>query len=76
MFSHRRLLPYIYLSIAALMIAGNYAYNIRHPFNCVVSAAGHYKETRFGAVCEMVINLGVSLVLVKPFGIVFPVWHA
>jgi O-antigen/teichoic acid export membrane protein len=55
---------------AFLMIAGSYAYSIRHPFGCVVSAAGHYKETKVGAVVEMALNLGLSLVLVKPLGLI------
>lgn len=55
---------------AMLMIAGSYAYSIRHPFGCVVSAAGHYRETNAGAVGEAAINLVLSLVLVKPLGLV------
>lgn len=55
---------------ALLMIWGSYAYSIRHPFGCVVSAAGHYKETRAGAIGEVTINLALSLVLVKPLGLV------
>ena len=55
---------------AMLMIWGSYAYSIRHPFGCVVSAAGHYKETKAGAIGEVVINLALSLALVKPLGLV------
>lgn len=55
---------------AVLMIAGSYAYSIRHPFSCVVSAAGHYKETTAGAIGEVAINLSLSLALVKPLGLV------
>ena len=55
---------------AMLLIAGSYAYSIRHPFGCVVSAAGHYKETNAGAIGEVAINLGLSLALVKPLGLV------
>lgn len=55
---------------AMLMIAGSYAYSIRHPFGCVVAAAGHYKETKAGAIGEVAINLAVSLLLVKPLGLV------
>lgn len=53
-----------------LMIAGSYAYSIRHPFGCIVSAAGHYRETKAGAIGEVVINLGLSLLLVKRLGLV------
>ena len=55
---------------AMLLIAGSYAYSIRHPFGCVVSAAGHYKETKSGAIGEVAINLVLSLALVKPLGLV------
>ena len=55
---------------AMLMIAGSYAYSIRHPFGCVVSAAGHYKQTKAGAIGEVAINLILSLVLVKPLGLI------
>ncbi len=55
---------------AYLMIIGSYAYSIRHPFGCIVSAAGHYRETRTGAIGEVAINLGLSLLLVKPLGLV------
>ena len=55
---------------ALLMIAGSYAYSIRHPFGCVVSAAGHYRETKAGAIGEVAINLALSLALVKPLGLV------
>ena len=55
---------------AMLIIAGSYAYSIRHPFGCVVSSAGHYKQTNAGAIGEVVINLGISLALVKPLGLV------
>lgn len=55
---------------ALLLIAGSYIYSIRHPFNCVVSAAGHYKKTKAGAIGEVTINLVLSLALVKPLGLV------
>ncbi|MEE1031064.1 MAG: polysaccharide biosynthesis C-terminal domain-containing protein [Ruminococcus sp.] len=54
---------------AMLIIAASYAYSIRHPFGNVVNAAGHYKETKAGAVGEMVLNLGLSLALMKPLGL-------
>ena len=54
---------------AILMIAGSYVYCVRHPFESVISAAGHYKQTKAGAVGEVVINLGLSLLLVKPMGL-------
>ena len=55
---------------AMLMIAGSYACSIRLPFGCVVGAAGHYRETRAGAIGEVAINLILSLTLVNPLGLV------
>lgn len=60
---------YIEPLFAYMMIGAGVMYCLRMPCGTVVSSAGHYKETRFGAVCETVINLGISLILVKPFGI-------
>ena len=60
---------YIEPVFAYMMIGAGAMYCLRMPYGTVVGSAGHYKETRFGAVCEMVINLGISLVLAKPFGI-------
>lgn len=62
--------PYRQPLFAMLLIAGSYAYSIRHPFGCVVSAAGHYRETNAGAIGEVIINLTLSLALVKPLGLV------
>ena len=60
---------YIEPVFAYMMIGAGAMYCLRMPYGTVVGSVGHYKETRFGAVCEMVINLGFSLVLVRPFGI-------
>lgn len=60
---------YIEPLFAYMMIGAGMMYCLRMPYGTVVGSAGHYKETRFGAVCEMVINLSISLILVKPFGI-------
>lgn len=42
---------------------------IRTPALTMVIAAGQYKETRNAAVLEAVINIGVSLMLVRKYGI-------
>ncbi len=60
---------YIEPLFAYMMIGAGAMYCLRMPYGTVVGSAGHYKETRFGAICEMALNLGISLVLVKPFGI-------
>ncbi len=46
------------------------AYCIRLPYNIMVLAAGHYKQTQWSAVIEAGINIVVSVVLVFHFGLV------
>mgnify|MGYP006914192265 FL=1 len=44
--------------------------NVRIPGLTIICAAGHYKETRYQAILEAVINISVSLGLVWKFGMV------
>ena len=60
---------YIQPLFAYIMIAAAIMYCIRIPYGMVVNSAGHYKETKTGAVLEAGINLVLSLLLVKPFGL-------
>lgn len=43
--------------------------SVRIPGSTIACAAGHYKQTRWRAIAEAVINLTVSIALVRPFGI-------
>lgn len=51
-------------------IAGEFFYCVRTPYESIVRASGHYKQTRNGALLETAINIVISLILVVPFGIV------
>ena len=42
---------------------------LRIPYLCITHAAGHYKETQNGAFIQMILNLVLSLALVKHFGL-------
>lgn len=42
--------------------------NIRIPGLTIICAAGHYKETQYQAVLEAVINIVVSVVCIRKFG--------
>lgn len=55
---------------AIVMIAAYAAYTLRIPYNQMINAAGHYKQTQKSAVIEMLINLIVSIVLVIRFDII------
>ncbi len=41
---------------------------VRLPYQNIVEAAGHFRQTRNGAIMEAVINIAVSVVLVFRFG--------
>ncbi len=43
---------------------------MRRPYQTLVEAAGHFKQTRNGAVAEVIINIAVSLVALYFFGII------
>ena len=55
---------------AALMICGSMAHCLLMPYSVTISAAGHYKQTKFGAIGEVSINLLVSIILIRPLGLV------
>lgn len=54
-----------YLIVTAVLLS-----IIRHPYSSVSLAAGHYKETRNGAIVECVVNMVLSIILVINFGLV------
>lgn len=56
--------------VAALFVAVGIANNIRIPANVLVTAAGHFRETRSRAVLEAVINIVASLLFVHQFGMI------
>lgn len=55
---------------ALLMAAAQAAYCIRLPYNTMVCAAGHYKETQRSAIIEMLLNLSITIILVSKVGLV------
>lgn len=59
---------YVDYKLALLFMIIGIANNMRVPSGTMINAAGHFKETQWRAVLEATINLTVSLVLIKPFG--------
>lgn len=51
------------------MVAAYGCYSIRLPYNTMVLAAGHYKETQLSAIIEAVLNIGISVIFVFRFGL-------
>ena len=60
---------YIFPVFGALLVAAYGAYCIRLPYNTMVLAAGHYKETQASAILEAGINVVVSVILVNWYGL-------
>lgn len=43
---------------------------IQMPYNVVIQAAGHFKETQMSAIIEPIINITISIILVRKFGLI------
>ncbi len=56
-------------TFALLISVAEYIFCLRRPYQAVVVAAGHYKQTSVGAYVEAGINIVISLLLVKPLGL-------
>lgn len=55
---------------AYLITIAQASYCLRLPYNIIVLAAGHYRQTQWSAIIEAVINIAVSVVLVFKFGLI------
>ncbi len=61
---------YIISSFAYMITLAQAVYCFRLPYNIMVLAAGHYKQTQWSAIIEAVINIVVSVFLVFHFGLI------
>jgi len=61
---------YIVPAFAYLITLAQASYCLRLPYNIMVLAAGHYKQTQWSAIIEAVINVALSVVLVVHFGLI------
>ena len=61
---------YFFPSFGALLTAAFGSYCLRLPYNILVMAAGHYKQTQVSAIIEVIINVFVSILLVSRFGLI------
>jgi len=55
---------------AYILVLSELTWAIRQPYNELTKAAGNFKQTRKGAWIECIVNIVVSLVLVKQIGMV------
>ena len=61
---------YIRPTFAVFLVLGEFIWAMRQPYNELVKAAGHFKETQVGAWIEAISNIAISLILVWKYGIV------
>ncbi|WP_423188988.1 lipopolysaccharide biosynthesis protein [Alkalibacterium sp. f15] len=61
---------YIRPEFAILIVLAEVIYSIRKPYNTIIKAAGHYRQTRGIAYTEALINISVSVVLSIQFGLI------
>ena len=61
---------YIQGEFGVLITIAAMVYAIRQPYNSIVLAAGHFKQTKRGAIVEALVNIVLSVILVWKFGLV------
>lgn len=61
---------YIHPLFAVLITAANAGHCFRLPYNIIILAAGHYKQTQSNYIIAMIMNIFISVVTVNFFGLV------
>lgn len=61
---------YIQPLFAALIVAANAGHCLRLPYNIIILAAGHYRQTQNNYIVAAILNIVVSVVTVKTWGLI------
>lgn len=61
---------YIQPLFGALIVAANAAHCLRLPYNIIILAGGHYKQTQNNYIVAALLNIVVSVVTVKQWGLI------
>lgn len=61
---------YIQPLFAVLLVAANAGHCLRLPYNIIILAAGHYKQTQNNYIIAAIINIVVSVITVKKWGLI------
>lgn len=61
---------YVQPLFAALLVAANAGHCLRLPYNLMILAAGHYKETQSNYIVAAVLNIVISVLAVSRFGLI------
>ncbi len=61
---------YIQPIFAAILASGSAVYCLRFPYLSIITAAGHFRQTKWGAYGEAIINIAISIILVWKMGLI------
>lgn len=61
---------YLRPMFAYILLIAQFFFAIRLPYQFVVQAAGHFKETKKYAIIEAILNITISIILVIKFGLI------
>lgn len=61
---------YIQPLFGILLVAANSGHCLRLPYNIMILAAGHYKQTQHNYIIAAVMNIVISIIGVKQFGLI------
>ncbi|MBG9985132.1 hypothetical protein HYO62_09610 [Aerococcaceae bacterium DSM 111022] len=61
-------IPYIDVNLAILFVIRGILNSLKVPGNTLIDAAGLFKETQSRAILEALINVTLSIILIKPLG--------
>ncbi len=61
---------YIRPVFAVIILVAQFFNCIRLPYQLVIQAAGHYKQTKNGAIIEVLLNILISILLVMKLGLI------
>ncbi len=61
---------YIQPTFALIITLAEMIFCLRQPYQAIITAAGHYKQTNIGAYIEAIINIMVSLILIQSFSLI------
>lgn len=60
---------YILPSLGVFVLASEFFYCVRKPYHDIITAAGHFNETKSSAVIEVILTIGLAILLVTKFGV-------
>ena len=61
---------YVQPLFALLIVAANAVYCFRLPYHLMVLAGGHYKQTQYSCIIAMIMNIVISVLAVRFWGLV------